>query len=201
MNARGRMPSVTLPLRDDAPPDRRRPHRAAFDGERSLAAVHAFEFRFQQVHLRRADEAGDEDVGRLGEHLVRRGHLLDHAVAHDRDAIGHGQRFELIVRDDDGRLGEAGQHALDLAAHGLAQFDVEAGQRLVEQEAVGVAHDRAGHRDALLLPFGDLAGQPVEHALQMQEVGDLGDPRRAAAGASRSQCSGNMMFSRTVSAG
>ena len=61
-------------------------------------------------------------------------------------------------------LERPGQHLLDLAAHGLAQLDVEPAQRLVEEEAVGVANDGARHRDALLLALGDLAGQPVEHA-------------------------------------
>ena len=59
-------------------------------------------------------------------------HLLDHAVAHDGDAIGHGQRFKLIVSDDDGGFGELRQHALDLATHVLAQLDIEPTQRLVE---------------------------------------------------------------------
>ena len=40
----------------------------------------------------------------------------------------------------------------------LAQLDVEPAQRLVEQEAGGVADDRAADRDALLLALGELAG-------------------------------------------
>ena len=60
------------------------------------------------------------------------------------------------------RLGEAGQHLLDLAAHGLAELDVEAAERLVEEEAVRIAHDGARDRDALLLALGDLSRQAVE---------------------------------------
>ena len=69
------------------------------------------------------------------EDLVRARDLLDAAGAHHRDAVGHGQRLELVVGDDHGRLVEPGQHLLDLAAHGLAQLHVEARERLVEQEA------------------------------------------------------------------
>ena len=117
--------------------------------------------------------------------------LLDQAVAHDGDAVGHGQRLELVVGDDDRRLGEVGQHLLDLAAHGLAQLHVEARQRLVEQEAVGIADDGAADGDALLLALGELARQAVEHVVEMQ---DVARPRRRARrsrrGRCRSACSG-----------
>ena len=73
----------------------------------SPCRCHRLELRLDQVHLRRADEARDEHVGGLGEDLVRRRDLLDQAVAHDGDAVGHGQGLELVVGDDDGRLGEA----------------------------------------------------------------------------------------------
>ena len=72
-------------------------------------------------------------------------------------------------------LREALEHFLDLAAHGLAQLDVETRQRLVEQEAVGVADDGAGDGDALLLAFGDLAGQAVEDMGELQRFGDRPD--------------------------
>ena len=35
----------------------------------------------KKVHLRRADESGHEEVGRVVEHLVGRPHLLDKALA------------------------------------------------------------------------------------------------------------------------
>ena len=80
------------------------------EGEQRLAVRDVGERGLHQVHLRRADEAGDEDVAGPGEDGVRRGDLLDDAVAHDGDAVGHGQRLELVVRDDHRRLGKAGQH-------------------------------------------------------------------------------------------
>ena len=120
-----------------------------------------------EVHGRRADEARDEEVRRAGEDFVRAGDLLDHAVAHHGDAVGHGQRLELIVGDDHRRLVEAGQQLLDLAAHGLAQLHVEPAERFVEQEAGRVAHDGAGHGDALLLALGELAGLALQDLLQV----------------------------------
>jgi hypothetical protein len=46
---------------------------------------------------------------------------------------------------------------LDLGAHLHAQLGVEVGQRLVEQEDLGVAHDGAAHRHALALAARELA--------------------------------------------
>ena len=68
------------------------------------------------------------------------------------------------------------KHFLDLPAHGLAQFDVEPAQRLVEQKAVGVADDGAGDRHALFLAFGDLAGQPVQNLIEVQQPCHLERP-------------------------
>ena len=146
--------------------------------------------RRNEVHLRRADEAGDEQVGRLVEDVVRRRRLLDDAAAHHRDAVGHGQRLELVVGDDDRRLVEAGQDLLDLAAHGLAQLHVEAAQRLVEEKAGRIADDGAADRDTLLLALGELAGQAVEDVAELQGVADPLHPlgelgRRQAIGMQR----------------
>jgi zinc and cadmium transporter len=53
------------------------------------------------VHRRRADEAGDEAVGRAVVELQRRADLLDAAVVHHDDAVGHGHGLDLVVRDVD----------------------------------------------------------------------------------------------------
>jgi hypothetical protein len=45
----------------------------------------------------------------------------------------------------------------DLGAHLHAHLGVQVGQRLVEQERLGLAHDGAAHRHALALAAGQLA--------------------------------------------
>ena len=61
---------------------------------------------FDEVHVWRADEAGDEEVGRVAVELQRRADLLDHpAVQHD-DLVGHGHRLDLVVGDVDHRGAE-----------------------------------------------------------------------------------------------
>ena len=56
-------------------------------------------------------------------------------LLHDRDAIRHGQRFDLVVSDDDRRLIEFAEDFLDLGAHRLAQLDVETAQAVRRTES------------------------------------------------------------------
>ena len=69
----------------------------------------------------------------------------------------------------------------DLDAHVDAQFGVEIGERFVEQEDLGMAHDGAADGDALALAAGELLGPAVEQRLEFEDArrlvdlpGDLG---------------------------
>src|SRR5918996_4390055 len=90
--------------------------------------------RGREVHGRRADEPGDEDVHRVVVELLRRAHLLEEAVAHHRDAVAHRHRFDLVVGDVDGGRAQALVKARDLGAGLHAQLGVEVRQRLVHEE-------------------------------------------------------------------
>ena len=87
---------------------------------------------------------------------------------------------------------------LDLDPQLVPELGVQVGQRLVEQEHVGVAHQRPADRHALALAAGELVGTAVEQMLDLQHGGGLGDPlldlRPWASCAMRSP---NDMFSRT----
>ena len=82
--------------------------------------------------------------------------MLDDAIRHDDNTIGHDQRFFLIVGDVDDRDAEAilDLHELDL--HVLAQLLVERAERLVHEQQRRPEHDGARERDALLLPAAEL---------------------------------------------
>ena len=60
-----------------------------------------------------------------------------------------------------------------------AQLGVEIGQRLVEQQHLRLQHERARHRDALLLAAGQFAGQAVAVAGQPDQL-ELAPARSAA---------------------
>src|SRR3954471_17974283 len=147
--------------------------------ERQLDAVRPLEGRnavdahmtLQEVHGWRADEAGDELVVGLVVELERRTHLLDNAVMHDDDLVGHGHGLDLIVGDIDGRGLQPLVQLLDLGAHRNAQLGVEVRQGLVEQEHLRIAYDGAAHGDALALAAGELARIAFEQRRQRQDLG------------------------------
>ena len=100
----------------------------------------------------------------------RRSLLLDQAVLQQHDAVGQRHRLDLVVGDVDHGLAELLVQTLDLAAHLVAQLGVEVGERLVEQEQAGVAHDRAADRDALALAARELARQALEQARDVEHL-------------------------------
>ena len=68
----------------------------------------------------------------------------------------------------------------DLDPHRDAKFGIEVGERLVEEEDLGIAHDGAADGDALALAAGELRG------LALQQLLDLERPRRGQRRARRS---------------
>ena len=90
--------------------------------------------------------------------FARRADLLDQAVAHHHDAVGHRQRLFQVVRHVDRRDAEPVLQLAQLDAHVGAQLGVEIGERLVEQQHRRLEHEGARQRDALLLAAGELRG-------------------------------------------
>ena len=107
-----------------------------------------------------ADEIGDEPVDRLLVDFDGRAQLLDLALAHDRDAVAHGERLFLVMGDEDEGDAGAPLQVLQFAAHLLAKLQVEGGQGLVQQQHVGMVGERPGERHALLLAARKL-GRPA----------------------------------------
>ena len=158
--------------------------RAVIGQRRAVDAQPAFHnIAFQKVDRRRADEAGDEQALRPQIEVVRRADLLDLALAHADDAIGHGGRLELVVGDQDRGHAELALQALDLGAHGQAQGGVEVGERLVEQQELGPLDERAGERHALLLAARKLGRAALQQLVDLNEGGGLlGAPARLRLG-------------------
>ena len=121
----------------------------------------------------RADEPGDEDARRRGVDLLRRADLLDEAAAHHGHAVAHRQRLALVVGDEDERDPDLPLDPLELDLHGLAQLEVEGGQRLVQQQRAGQVDQRPGQGDTLLLAAGELrrtAGRELGQAHDVEHL-------------------------------
>ena len=69
----------------------------------------------------------------------------------------------------------------DLDARLDAQGCVEIGQRLVEQEHLGLAHDGAADGDALALAAGELRRLAVEQRLELEDLCGLRTSSRISA--------------------
>ena len=116
--------------------------------------------------VRLADEACDEGRCRVVVELARASHLLEPALVHHGDAVGHHERLGLVVRD----VGEGGVERalqlLQLDLHVLAQLEIERAERLVEEHEGRLEHEAAGDRHALALAAGQRRHAPLAETFQ-----------------------------------
>ncbi len=162
-------------MRRDAPPRRARgsaSRRARRSRRRSARACASSMFIAGA-----SDEAGDEEVERTVVELLRAVDLLQLPLAHDRDAVAHRERLDLVVRDVDRRHAEVVLQLGDLGARLDAQLRVEVRERLVHEEGLRVAHDRAAHGDALTLAAGERTRLAVEQRLEVEDARRVLDAR------------------------
>ena len=128
--------------------------------------------------------------------------LLEDAVAHDRDPVAHRHRLDLVVRHVDGRRADLALQPPDLGARLRAQLRVEVRERLVHEEDLRLAHERAAERDALALSARELARLALEQRLDPEQLRRLVDAAAdlVALGACGS-CRPNARFCRTLICG
>ena len=103
----------------------------------------------RDVHHRRADELGDEEIGGIEVDLGGRADLLQDALVHHDDAVGERHRLDLVVRHVDRGRAVLEVEALELDAHAFAQLGIERADGLVEEQRLGPADQRAADGDAL----------------------------------------------------
>ena len=103
-----------------------------------------------------AGERCDESVGGVREKLIWRAELAELSVDDDAHVVGDRHRVLVVVGDDQRWQVELAQQLRELAAHRCLGVGVERGERLVQQQHSRVAGERAGERDALAFPAGEL---------------------------------------------
>ena len=121
--------------------------------------------------------AADEEVERPVVEDLCFVDLLQHALLHDGDTIAHRQGLDLVMRDVQRRHAEIVLQLRDLRTRLHAQLRVEVGERLVHQERLRMAHDRAAHGDALALAAGEVARLAIEQLLEVEDAGRILDAR------------------------
>jgi hypothetical protein len=127
----------------------------AVEPDRALAALQRT-LESDEVHRRRTDKAGDEHARRLVVHLLRVADLLDDAVVHHRDLVGHRHCLDLIVSHVDRRRPDTVMQIAQLSAHQVAELGVKRAERFVHEKRLGPPHDGAAKRDALAVAAGQL---------------------------------------------
>src|SRR5690606_18578386 len=162
---------------------------ARFDGSTVALKLHSRPKQFDRHALAlrldhgRVDEVGATDeVGhkarvRAAINFVGRANLLDTASVHDDDPVRKRHRLHLIVRHVDAGDIQPALQGVDFTAHLHAQFGVEVGEWLVEQQHLWLHDERARQRHALLLATRQLVGFAVAQPGQADQRQSIFDAR------------------------
>ena len=108
--------------------------------------------------------------------VVGRIPLLDAALVHHADFVGHGKGLVLVVGNEHRRHAFALENFAHLERQTLAQVHVEVGERLVEQHKLGSRGQRPGQRHPLLLTARKLVGKLASLARQANRRKQVLDP-------------------------
>ena len=141
-------------------------HALQLSAQNAHAAV-AHHYAVEDVCL--ADKVRDKGVDRLVIDVLGRADLLDNAVVHHHHAVAHGQSFLLVVGDIDKGFFGLLLDFLQLELHAFAQLEVERAERLVQQNNIGIANQRARNGNALLLTAGKLCHRAFFITLEVND--------------------------------
>ena len=131
------------------------------------------ELTVDEVHLRSADEACNEDVYRVVIEVLRSINLLDKTVLHNYDTGSHSHSLDLVVSNVD----KGGSNVLvklgKLGSHRCTELSVEVGERLVKKEYLGLTNDCTTKGNTLLLTTGKSLGLSVEKVCDVEDTSSL----------------------------
>ena len=144
---------------------------AVHTGKFSAEDLYQFIMEHQAVYnVALADKIGYEGIFRLVVYLLRRAHLLDVALVHYDNRIGHGEGLFLIMGDinkcDSQLIFQPDQFVL----HVLAQLEIQGSQRLVQKQDLRFVDDGAGYGDTLLLPAAQGIYRAVFKTIQVYQL-------------------------------
>src|SRR4029453_11824443 len=159
------------------------------------------ELAVNDVHGGRPDELRHEQVSRTIVDFEWLTDLFDHAIVHDDDAVRHRHGFYLVVRHIYRRRFQTLVQRLDLGAHRDPQLGVEVRQWLIEQEHLGIAHDRASHGDTLPLPPDSSRGKRSRYGSRFKIFEAFATRCAVTGGSGLRSFKLNAMLARTVMCG
>ena len=126
-------------------------------------------------HIHRPHEAHHKGRGRVVVDLGRGADLLDAALVHHHDPVGHLHGLLLVVGHDHGGhvhlVVEVAQPSPQLLAH----LGIEGAEGLIEQQHPGLHRQGPGQGHPLALAAGELGGETRSVALQLHQIEQLID--------------------------
>src|SRR5829696_5522668 len=125
-----------------------------------------------------ADEGHHELVRRRVVEFARAADLLDLALVHEDDLLGHLHGLLLVVRDEQGRNVDLVVELLEPRPQLLAHARVEGAEGLVEEKDLGLHGQRTSERHALALPARELVGIAMPEGTEVDEPQQLVDAGR-----------------------
>ncbi len=128
--------------------------------------------------------------------VVGRIPLQQASLVDDADLIGERERLVLIVRHEQSRHLALRENFAHVLTDALAKIRIEARERLVEQYGLGLRRKRAGERDALLLPPGELVDEAAGDAVETHHIEQLIHHRTPLGMGLAAQTEGNVAFHR-----
>ena len=100
----------------------------------------------------------------------------DLAVVDDADPVGELVGLLEVLRGEEDRHAELLVEPAHLVPHARPAHRVEPGGRLVEEQDVGVVHERGGEVEASLHAARVRADAPIEGVGEVDQLAELGDP-------------------------
>ena len=151
--------------------DRQRPfnHSTPRAPDRQAAPRYVASDHLGRQKVGAPDEIGDEATSGSLVNIFRRANLLDAASVEDGNAIGHGERFDLIVSDEKAGNPELALDVADLAAQFLAQLGVQIGEWLIQEQDRRFDDQCPCQRYPLLLAAGELTDAPLAVVLEANQ--------------------------------
>ena len=128
----------------------------------------------QEIGL--AQEGRAEKRGRPVVNLARRPLLHHLAKVHQHHLVTHHERLGLVMGNVDERRSNPALDLTQFDLHGLAQLEVEGGQRLVQEEHRRLGHQRTSQRDPLRLSARKLLNGALTVTGELHEVQNVLDP-------------------------
>ncbi|MNQ69869.1 hypothetical protein D3C85_844860 [compost metagenome] len=114
-------------------------------------------------HHRIAEKQRGLDIVGITVKVQRMPRLHQSTVAHHRQLIGEGQRFALIMGDQDGGDPRFRQQTRDQFAHARAQAGIERGERFIQQHQPWLLGQGSCQRHPLLLTAGQFVWPAFGH--------------------------------------